>query len=121
MKVKKYVQNKGYQHKEGTEWLTKEICEHYYKKAEKIKDHSLGNPEFKRLCKDLVERCDITETQAINILNGYHFNDYVAIYERYKNPTTGSGSSEMVEYLHWLAEKEDEARKNSDFDMPDLD
>ena len=61
-------------HRPGAEWLTRELCEHYCDKAKEITHHSIGDPDFNALCLELKDRCDITETQAINILNGYHIS-----------------------------------------------
>ena len=69
-----------------------------------------------------MERCDITELQAINILNGVHANDYVRIYEHMRNPDRMSGKSdEQREYLEWLAEKEERDNGLDDYSLLDDD
>ena len=70
----------------------------------------------------LMDRCDVTEVQAINILNGHHMNEYVAMYERMWNSgSSTSGNDDKREYLEWLAEKEENDRKLDDYNVPDED
>lgn len=91
-----------YHHRDSADWLTIEICNEYRRKAEKI---SANNIAAKReLQMELQSRCDITELQAINIINGYNAMDYVVHYERMRNHET----IEVIdpEYLEWLAFKE---------------
>lgn len=66
---------------------------------------------FRELQKELQIKCDITELQAINILNGYHAMDYVMLYERMRN----HDMIEVIdpEYLEWLALKEMEEQNSS--------
>ena len=107
--------NKIVLHGPGAEWLTRDICEYYHDKAKEIANHSTGDPRFNALCKELKERFDITETQAINIMNGYHIKEYVAFHERLQSGgTEQSGGKDDVEYLEWLAEKEERKKKSLD-------
>ena len=108
--------NKTVLHRAGAEWLTRDLCEYYRAKVKEISDHSTGDPGFNTLCKELKERCDLTETQAINILNGYHIKEYVAFHEKLQAggvEQTGS-NDETKEYLEWLAKKEDRKKKSLD-------
>lgn len=59
-------------HRPGDEWLTRDICDYYKERAKDISIRSMADPNFNALCKELRDRCDLIETQAINILNGYH-------------------------------------------------
>ena len=114
-KSTKQETNKTVLHSPGAEWLTRDICEFYHDKAKEISDHSTGDPRFNALCRELKERCDITETQAINILNGYHIKEYVAFHERLQaGGAEQSSGKDDIEYLEWLAEKEE--RKKSSLD-----
>jgi len=91
-----------FRHREDAEWLTIEICNEYRRKAESIEESNSGNVGTKRaLQKELQYRCDITELEAINIINGYHAADYVLNYEKMRNHTL----VEVVDpnYLEWLA------------------
>ena len=111
-------------HRPGAEWLTRDICEYYKSKANEISNHSTGDPRFNALCKELRERFDITETQAINILNGYHINEYVAFHERLQSGGADSvgENDDSKEYLEWLAIKEDKKRsKFDDYSLIDDD
>lgn len=107
--------NKTVLHRPGAEWLTRDLCEYYHAKAKEISDHSTGDPRFNALCKELKERCDLTETQAINILNGYHIKEYVAFHERLQaGGAEQTGDKDDIEYLEWLAAKEDKKRSKLD-------
>lgn len=103
-------------HKPGAEWLTRDVCDYYCNKAKGISNHSTGDPSFYALCKELKERFDLTEVQAINILNGYHINEYVAFHERLKQVGAEQYSSndDNIEYLEWLAEKEEKKKSKVD-------
>ena len=102
-------------HRSGAEWLTRDLCEYYHAKAKEISNHSTGDPGFNTLCKELKERCDITETQAINILNGYHIREYVAFHERLQaGGAEQSGGKDDMEYLEWLAKKEERKKTSLD-------
>jgi hypothetical protein len=104
------------------ECLTQEICADYRKQAKGINDHSMSNLAFARLSNELVDRCGITEVQAINILNGYFIKDYVAIQERLRNgDMSHNKTDDSREYLEWLAEKEAKENMLNDFDLPDKD
>lgn len=117
----KQEQKKVIHHKEGTEWLTHEICNYYKDKAKEIRNHSISDKEFGDLCKELIDRCDITELQAINILNGYYINDYVALYAAMREPSglSVNGNNDTKEYLEWLANKEERDQSLNDYDLPD--
>ena len=106
-------------HKEGAEWLTREICDYYREKARNISNRSMGDSQFGNLCRELIERCDITETQAINILNGYYVNDYVAYYDRIRDPqgVADDDHGDTKEYLEWLAQKEEKDNNLKDYDL----
>ena len=103
-------------HRPGAEWLTRDLCEYYHAKAKEISNHSTGDPGFNTICKELKERCDITETQAINILNGYHINEYVAFHERLQagGAEQTTSNDDTKEYLEWLAKKEDKKKSSMD-------
>ena len=67
-----------------------------------------------------MQRCDITEVQAINILNGFHVNEYVAIYDCMRNPERiKNRNDDRKEYLQWLAEKEDKKDRLDDYSLLD--
>ena len=55
------------------ELLTAEIANEYRILAENLPEN--GRQELQR-------RCGLSELQAINILNGFHVKDYIAIKER---------------------------------------
>lgn len=66
----------------GFEWLTMEICREYRKRAEQLlDDDGLDTGARRQLRLELQSRCNITEIEAINILNGYHILSYVQKYE----------------------------------------
>lgn len=75
--------------KEGREWLTMEIAEEYRKKAQLLPD-TVGADigERRRLREELQSRCELTQIEAINILNGYHIAEYVNKYYMKQNGIT---------------------------------
>ena len=120
------AKNKQYSHREDAQWLTKEICAEYRKKALQI-DHSHANDIGGRrtLRIELQEKCDITEIEAINILNGYHHKEYVRQYDHLRAYLDGDLSEPLYnhdpKYIAWLEENEDNDRKLGDFDIADED
>lgn len=65
------------------EILTLEIAKEYQRRAGLIVDNSLQDTgERRKLRKELQERCNLTELQALNIINGFHVKDYIMIEER---------------------------------------
>ncbi len=71
-----------YFHREDADWLTKEICDLYALMAKELNIPDPGDTGLRRVLRvNLQERCDITEVEAINILNGHHIDDYVRKYE----------------------------------------
>ena len=65
-----------------TKVLSHEIAVRYYKKAKRLrKNDGQDSGEFRMLKIELMKECDVTEIEAINILNGFHVSDYVKKYE----------------------------------------
>lgn len=65
------------------ELLTVEIAMNYRRMAENLPDN--GNQDIgarRKLRKELQELCGLTESQAINILNGLYTREYMWINER---------------------------------------
>ena len=56
-------------------------------------------------------------------MNGYHIKDYVAFHERLQAVGAGQVSDkDDVEYLEWLAEKEERKQASlDDYSLPDED
>ena len=68
------------------EILTEELAAEYRKRALNIGTTSnLYVGEIRRLANELRNRCEITELEAINILNGNHILEYVRKYDRKLN------------------------------------
>ena len=64
------------------EWLSDEIAQEYKVKAAALSNNGRQDTgEIRKLRMELMDRCGVTEVEAINILNGYHINDYVLKYE----------------------------------------
>lgn len=60
------------------EWLTKEIADEYYRRAQKLPDNGMQDVGQRyELRRELQKRCNLTELEAINILNGRNVADYV--------------------------------------------
>lgn len=64
------------------EWLIDEIVQEYKAKAGALSQNGRQDVgEMRKLRMELMDRCGVTEVEAINILNGYHINDYILKYE----------------------------------------
>lgn len=70
--------------------------------------------EFRKLKNELMKECNVTEIEAINILNGFHISDYVKKYElisESKVPSVDANKrKENRELLMKIAELEDELK-----------
>lgn len=65
------------------EVLTKEIANEYRDRAKLLPPNGLQDiGDRRKLRIELQERCDLTELEAVNIINGYHIGIYVAIAEQ---------------------------------------
>lgn len=65
------------------ELLTAEIANEYRILAENLPENGRQDTgERRELRQELQRRCGLSELQAINILNGFHVKDYIAIKER---------------------------------------
>lgn len=65
---------------ELVETLTREIANEYRKRAMLLPANGLQDIGKRReFRKELQARCDLTELQAVNIINGFHIPDYVKI------------------------------------------
>ena len=63
------------------EWLTREIVKEYQSKASCLRDDRQDIGELRKMKLELMDRCGITEIEALNILNGYNTTDYIRKYE----------------------------------------
>ncbi len=62
------------------EILTKKIAAEYRARALRLSPNRLQDiGDRRKLRIELQNRCNITELMAVNIINGYHRGDYVAI------------------------------------------
>ncbi len=110
-----------YSHRSDAEWLTHDICSEYVRRARELNSPN-GNDVGPRrqLREELQYRCDISELDALNIINGYGVGDYVHKYNKIRAilegtyTETAEKQTYTTEYLEWLAEKEE--KESSDFD-----
>ena len=64
------------------EWLTIEACQEYYNRAQALPPNGCQDiGERRRLRIELQEKYGIAEIEAINIVNGFHFQEYVQNYD----------------------------------------
>lgn len=64
------------------ELLTRQIATEYRDRALCLSPDGLQDTGKRRALRmELEARCNISELEAVNIINGYHINDYVAIAE----------------------------------------
>ncbi len=65
------------------ELLTKKIAIEYRDKARLLPENGLQDIGDRRALRmELQARCNLTELAAVNIINGYHIGDYVALEHR---------------------------------------
>lgn len=65
------------------EVLTNEIAKEYLNRARTLPTEGMQDIGKRRELRiELQKRCDLTELQAVNIINGFHVRDYIAICER---------------------------------------
>lgn len=65
------------------EMLTMQIANEYIGRARNLPDKSRQDVgERRKLRIELQNHCRLTELQAVNIINGFHVRDYVAIEKR---------------------------------------
>lgn len=64
------------------ELLTRKIANEYRDRAKFLPvEHLQDIGERRKLRIELQNRCNLPELQAINIINGYHIDEYIAITE----------------------------------------
>lgn len=98
----------------GYKWITQEIAEDYYGRmtVQSAQNADVTSLRY-TLCCELKTIYGVTETEAVNILNGYHINDYVAKYKRIATMTPiqlqrerkAPKGEEEDENIHWKNEK----------------
>lgn len=68
---------------ELVETLTRKIANEYRKRAMLLPANGLQDiGDRRKLRVELQNQCNLTELQAVNIINGFHITDYVAIEEK---------------------------------------
>lgn len=93
--------------------LSTEVAIQYYKRAKRLRNNEQDTGSFRKLKKELMEQCNVTEIEAINILRGFHISDYVKKYENLeKGIVTGDSMKFRAnrELLLKMAELEDEVK-----------
>lgn len=61
-------------------WVLKEIASEYRDKAKLLPPNGLQDiGDRRKLRIELQERCNLTELEAVNIVNGFHIDIYVII------------------------------------------
>ncbi len=64
--------------KKEFEWLTLDICKEYKARADQLPPNDgQDTKEWRSLREELQKRCNLTETEAFNILRGYNVRDYI--------------------------------------------
>ncbi len=67
------------------EVLTRKIANEYRDRARLLPPNGLQDiGDRRKLRIELQSRCNLTELEAVNIINGYHIGDYVVLAERRK-------------------------------------
>ena len=65
------------------EVLTRKIANEYRDRATLLPPNGLQDIGYRRKLRiELQARCNLTELEAVNIINGYHIGDYVILAER---------------------------------------
>lgn len=74
------------------ELLTMKIVEEYRLRADTLPYNGLQDiGERRKLREEIQERCGLTELEAVNILNGHHVKDYIAICRRRQEENETAG------------------------------
>ena len=64
------------------EWLTEAIVKEYQSKASGYDSNGRQDiGEMRKLRIELMDRCGVTETEALNTLSNYHVADYLLLWE----------------------------------------
>ena len=90
-----------------------EVATQYYKKVQRLRNNEQDIGLFRKLKKNLMDQCNVTEIEAINILRGYHISDYVKKYENLEKGIVPGDSTKFKanrELLLKMAELEDEVK-----------
>ena len=67
------------------EVLTRKIANEYRDRARLLPPNGLQDiGDRRKLRVELQSRCNLTELEAVNIINGYHIGDYVVLAERWE-------------------------------------
>ncbi len=70
------------------EVLTRKIASEYRDRARLLLPNGLQDIGGRRKLRvELQSRCNLTELEAVNIINGYHIGDYVVLAERRESET----------------------------------
>lgn len=65
------------------ELLTRKIANEYRDRASRLPSNGMQDiGDRRKLRIELQNRCNLTELQAVNIINGFHIGDYVKNEER---------------------------------------
>lgn len=65
------------------EVITRKIANEYRDRARLLPSNGLQDiGDRRKLRIELQARCNLTELEAVNIINGYHIEDYVVVAER---------------------------------------
>lgn len=84
------------------EWLTRDIAVFYRDQATALGGDGSDVGERRRLRMELQKRCGILPIEAINILNGYWIDIYVAKYERIRTMTSRFVGEDLHMYREWV-------------------
>lgn len=89
--------------------LSKEICKEYQQKVQRQKNTDyFGNWKIQReLGHELQSRCNIPQIWALNIVNGYYIQDYLAIQEYQKREIDIETEKQKQKYFEELLQEED--------------
>lgn len=83
---KKLARLKELREKHKGDWLNLEACKEYHNRALALPPNGQQDiGERRKLRIELQEKYGIAEIEAINIVNGFHFLEYVLKYENIKN------------------------------------
>jgi len=74
----------AYHEKQGFLWFTKEVADEYLERAKQLGDsqNDVGSRRLLRM--ELQQKYGLLEVEALNVLNGYHIQEYVEKYKRIK-------------------------------------
>ena len=89
--------------------LNEDICKIYQQKRQYLRDLKIFNDAIvqRELSGQLQQKCDIPEIWALNIVNGYYMQDYLAAFVYRQKETDSKEEEEKRRFIEELLQEAD--------------